>query len=105
MAENDSAQRARQVADREHGERQHQGRQRPGGGKEGRADVLGEHAVNDEIVELECAAQARQDDHAPLLALDSGWGDGRLGCHEFPLSTPKGVKPLSAGQSAWAARP
>src|SRR6185312_8708265 len=69
VAEDDPAHQPRHIAEREHRVGQHQtdeGAFRRS--EEGIPDVLGESAVDDEIVEFERAAEARQYDGAPLGA-------------------------------------
>jgi hypothetical protein len=72
MAEDDAADRAGEIADREDRERQDERNERIARGKEGRADILGEHRVDDEIVEFERAAEAGEEDDAPLGPAHAG---------------------------------
>ena len=82
VGKHDAAERARQVAHGKRRERRHQRRDRRRAGEYGRGDVAGEHAEDDEVVELERAAKAGQQHDAPSGRGDAiGRGTGRSGCH------------------------
>ena len=65
VAEDDAADRSREVADREGAERHHQRHQRRRVGKNRVRDVFGEDTEDDEVVELQCPAEAGEQDNPP----------------------------------------
>ena len=65
VAEDDAADRPGEVAGRERGKRRHQRDERRSAGKERVGDVAREDAEDDEVVELERAAEAGEQNDAP----------------------------------------
>src|SRR6185295_594432 len=67
-SEHEAADRPREVADGERGERRHERDERILAGEEGAADLRREDAEDDEVVVLERAAEAGEENHAPGAA-------------------------------------
>ena len=65
MAEHDATEGTRQIASGERGKRHYQGDERRGIREDGVGDVFREDAEDDEVVELEGATEAREQDDAP----------------------------------------
>ena len=65
VAEDDAADRAGEIAGRERGKRGHQRNERRAAGKKRVGNVAREDAENDEVVELQRAAEAGEQDDAP----------------------------------------
>ena len=79
MTEHDAADGTREVARGERRERNHQRDERRGIGKDRVGDVLCENTEDDEIVELERAAQAREQHDTPTGRADAARGERRVG--------------------------
>ena len=79
VAEDDAADWAGQVAGREGGERHHQGDERRRIGEDGVGDVFREDAEDDEVVELERAAEAGEQHDSPPCRADARSGSRRVG--------------------------
>ena len=65
VAEHNAAERPREIAGGKRGERGHERHQRGAAWKERISNIAGEDAEDDEIVELERAAKAREQYDAP----------------------------------------
>jgi hypothetical protein len=79
MAEEEAADRPRQVPGGKGREGGHQRNEQRAGGKDRRGDVAREDSEHDEVVELERAAETREDDDLPSGARQAGRGVRPIG--------------------------
>jgi len=88
VAEHDAADRPREIAGRERGKRGHQRHERRAAGKQRVGYVAREDAEDDEIVELQRAAEAGEQYDSPAAASHSLIGRHWWRPMHYPWQTP-----------------